>query len=273
MPRERPDAQAMLDQLLGGLGVAKPEYLSGFNPSFLGDVNNLYQNLAGQYSGLDLENAGVRTGYERGVGDIAGNRARAITALENKLANRGMLQSSAALNQRGNLDREFDTQLSDLGSTRDAALQSIIARRLGFENDYDTNLTSLKGGLVGQGTEYARNKADEEARRINAEQVAQGGGQLASQQSGIMNQQIGAIAPPPPIDLSAILAAFRPVAPPPPAPVKPQAPYVDPRVRDPLGQQASAAYKPVVPAKPTLQGAKKTLTAPPKAGAIKSRYR
>lgn len=260
MARAKPNAESELQRILAETG-ADPMMLEGFNPDYVNKVNQLYQNLAEQYAGLGIEEADVGTNFERSRGDLIANQARARTALRDRLASRGMLESTTSGEQQEDLERGFESQLSDLGSAKNRSLQDIIARRLGYENQYDLNLGGYNTDLATQASKFFENKATAARDADLAKQVGQGNSLLGDQQVAAINRQIPAYTPPA-IDYSALLSAFKPVTPPappkPPPPPKPAyATAANPYLADPFGTQG---IRPTVPPKPTLKSATKQVT-------------
>lgn len=259
-PPLRPDAAKTMQELLAAMN-ADPSMLAGFNPSYVEDVNTLYQNLAGQFTGLDTEEGYARTGYERNIGELAANQARATQALRDRLASQGILQSTPGIEAENDLLRQFETQRSDYGTARDRSLADIAGRRLGFQNAYDIQLGGLNRGLREQATGYINTKAQEQRDRDLAKQQGDIQAELSNAAVARANQQIPAYAPPP-IDLSALTSylstrAVPQAAPAAPKPAAPQNPYknaANPYLSDPFGTQGqNPTYaKPVVPPKPTL---------------------
>lgn len=253
MPIAKPDNHKTMQDLLSALNL-DPSLLAGFNPDYVESANNLYQGLAGQYAGLDTEEGYAKTDYERGIQENLANQALATRAMKDKLASRGILDSSAGMEQLGLLGKEYETRGSDLGTTRDRALSNISGRRLGFENDYTQQLDTLNRGLRGQATGYVEGKAREENDRVLKQQQSDILTGLNNQQTAAINQQIPAYTPPA-IDMSALTAylANRPVpsaAPPQPQkPVNPYATAANPYLADPFGLNRPA------PPKPTLASA------------------
>ena len=257
----RPDAQKTMQELIAALNL-NPAFLEGFNPGYVEDVNNMYQNLAGQFAGLDTEEGYARTDYERNIGELAAQQARGIESLRNKLATQGILQSTAGVEAENDLLNQFETQRRDVGSSRDRALSDIAGRRLGYQSAYDVGIGGLNRGLREQAQGYVNTKAQEQRDRDIAAQQAEIKSTLANQEVSQANQQIPQYAPPP-LDLSALTSylmtrAVPAAAPPqPPVAAPPVNPYktaANPYLANPFGT------KPTVPPKPTLASATKQVT-------------
>ena len=269
MARAKPNAESELQRILSETG-ADPMMLEGFNPDYVNKVNQLYQTLAQQEAGLGIEEADVGTNFERNRGDLLANQVRARTALRDKLASRGILESTAAGEQMEDLERGYETQLSDLGSAKNRSLQDIIARRLGYENQYDVNLGGYNTDLAKGATDYFNTRATAARDADLAKQVGQGNSLLGDQQVAAINRQIPAYTPPA-IDYTALLSAFAgrgqaaPTPPKPPAPPKPAyATAANPYLADPFGTQG---IRPTVPPKPSLAKAVTQVKRPAKPGA------
>lgn len=229
-----------MQDLLAALNL-DPAMLAGFNTDYLGQSNNLYQQLAAQYAGLDTEQGYAEADYLRGIQENVANQARAKLALKDRLASRGMLDSTPGQDQISQLDRQYETLGRDLGTTRDRASANITGRRGAFDNDYAIAMDMLNSGLRKQAQDYVKTKGDEETARAGKQHDSDILDALNNITVSGINQQIPAYTPPA-IDMSALTAylANRPVAPTPaPAPpVAPKPPSVNnPYLSDPFGTQ------------------------------------
>jgi hypothetical protein len=232
------DAQKTMSELLAAV-TQKPEFLAGFNTDYLGNANQLFQNLGQQLGGFDTQQAQTEADYTRGIGDIASNQSQAIQALKNRMAARGTLGSTIFDEEQQNLVKGFDTQRADLGSARDRMVTALTGQRGKAESDYDNALMGLNQGLTNQAGAYVNTKSAEERDRRLAEQAANDKTTLADQQVGITNTNIPAMAPPT-IDTAAIIRALTPA--PPPAP-----PALPARFSQPQYQPGYVAPAPVAP--------------------------
>lgn len=181
---ERPDFAALRNQLLQQAGY-DPIALAGLQDSYLVDTNNLYQQLAQAYLGLGTEETDVETGYEREYGDLQRQEKEARQRLQDQMAFRGMLQSSAYFDQEGKLGEEYGRSYSDLGTNRTNSLADIAARRLAARSNYDVGLGTAKLGLGGAADQYTQQMAEKAAKSQNALDAAQGNAGVTDVQTQI----------------------------------------------------------------------------------------
>lgn len=186
---ERPDFATLRNQLLTEAGF-DPLALAGLQDSYLVDTNNLYQTLAANYLGLGTEETDTEANYERSYGDLQRQEKEAKQRLQDQMAFRGMLQSSAYFDQEGKLADEYGRAYNDLGTNKSNTLADIAARRLAARSNYDVGLTNAKLGLGGKADEYVDAQAAAEAKNTGIIDTATGNAGVTDVQTQIQ-QGIG----------------------------------------------------------------------------------
>lgn len=151
---EMPDSEALRRAIIAKLGI-DPTKLTAFggNPEFDANVTNLYRGTTQKYGDLDLAQARAGSDYETALAQMQANQKRDLTSLDNSLADRGLLDSGAAVAQRARLGEEYGNKtqalnlnktrtLEDVDRQRNEALNSLLSGRATYEGEYANNLST-----------------------------------------------------------------------------------------------------------------------------------
>jgi len=239
--------------LLQQLGL-DPGSLAGFQDSFVQNSNNLYQQLAQLLSQSQSDQTDVETNYERSLAQTMADQKRQRDALEAKLAYRGVLSGSAAVDEIGKQTQDYQNVYDQMGQTKSKALSDILGSRNFAQSQYDVGLGNERTNLTQGASAYLQQIAQRQADQALAQQQAQ---QQTAQTDAMLQsnntiaQQIAQMNAQP-IDLSKYANLFVQNTPQTVAPVpQPVAPKV-PSVNDPGRVALTSSYVTFTKAKSTV---------------------
>jgi len=258
LPEARPDFAAkqkgLLDIIAQNAGIDSAS-LAGFNPDYLQNVNNLYQQYAADMLGLNQETTNADVEYGRNFPALQARHAQATQALRDKMAFRGLRNSSIAGDEELRLMGAQTEEADALKNAYTRAIGDIGERRNLSQGAYSTGMGTQEDALTQAAGAWLKDKqAADEDRRIR-ELAANNAGTVNTTQTGINNALTGAVAGynAQPIDFSKYAGLFvqnTPQAMPAPPMPAPRPAYNAQLLSDPLGINTAKKMAPASVPKP-----------------------
>jgi hypothetical protein len=180
---------AMRQAILRNLGIS-PAKLTGFkgDASFDQNIDNLYLKGLQDDAAFDSQSGALNRTYAQNTADAKIKQQRALQALQENAAGRGMLHSSGFVDQTSDANRDYTTYLQNLLQNRNAGLADIQRQRQNSD-------LAITRGTMDQERSYGQSLQDFLQQQAVASWVAETN---AQKQRAAQAQMLAAARPAPP---------------------------------------------------------------------------
>lgn len=142
------------------------------DPQYDATVRNIQSGIAGLGSGVDLQESRIRADAQKNAQGLGETRDKTLQALQERLANQGILRSSINTEESGNVLNSYMKDYETLGTNEYRSLEDMARDTLGKVQGYNDQLSQAQADRAVRETAREQEQARQEAEAAAQKQQA-----------------------------------------------------------------------------------------------------
>jgi hypothetical protein len=143
-----------------------------YDAAYDNSVNNIREKLASLHASRDLSKQRLDQDLEKGKEDLNKSHTETLSALQERLANRGTLRSGVNIGEQGRIATEVQEKRGAMQTQHTRSLENLERETASQQQGYNTELQELNLQRTRREEERAERAAAEEAERKANEELA-----------------------------------------------------------------------------------------------------